>query len=122
VADRSASGDSGQGCAPSVQVGVHLGHELVEGRLPRVSRSERTRLRVGLHLRVDGAEQRLLAREVVVHRTLGNAGRIRDLLDRRMRVTLPAKQGTGGGEHRSASGLGVLRSEHGRRLGASISR
>ena len=60
-----------------IQVGVDLGDKLVERRLPRVSDSDRTRYRLGVHLRVHGAEQGLLAGEMVVHRAFGDARRVR---------------------------------------------
>ena len=103
-----------------VQVRVHFRDELIDRRVLRVSRYDRAPVRVGLRLVVHGAEQRLLVGKVVVHRTRGDPGRGRDLVDRGLRVALRAEQGTGGGEHSPAGGLGVLRAERGRRLGAAF--
>ena len=107
----------------SVQVRAHHRRDLVNrlrsGPRPQAPGLDDAVLRVGPGLRVDGAEQRLLVGEVVVHRALGDPGRVRDLVHRRLRVAVPAEQRAGRGEHGATGGLGVLGPEPAGRLGAA---
>jgi hypothetical protein len=91
-----------------IQVGVELGHDLVDRRPARIPGSDRPRPRLGLHLREHGPEQRLLTGEVVIHRTFGHPGGGRDPVDRRLRVAPAAERGARGGEHGAPSGLHLL--------------
>ena len=54
-----------------------------------------------------------------IARPAGRAEYRRDLVDRRLRIALSPERGAGGGEHRAARGLDVLRSERGGCLGAA---